>query len=272
MVRNTRKRSAFGLIELLVVLAVIAMLIALLVPAVQRVREAATRTQSINNLKQIGLGSIAFADSNKGLLPFNGTKVAKGGDKESGSWGFQILPYLDQNPLFKDPDRKVAIPTYLCPGRGRPGVETSNGGGAWTDYFFNNYLNDPMQAEKPDAPYAKTKYPKGIPDGVSNTVFYGQGNISTKEYKNTADVTLSCNIFVGGNAGTMRSGKNGAADPAGVTLERDSEKAPTAGSWGGPFAHGALIGMCDGSVRTYAYTTENFGAALTPAGNEVAPD
>src|ERR1043166_2801229 len=121
---NRAMRPAFTLIDLVVVFAILAILAGLLLPAVQRTRDAAARTQSTNNLKQICLGSITFADAHKGLLPFNGTKNAKGGDETTGSWGFQILPYIEQDALFKNPDRKAAVYVYLCPGRGRPAVET----------------------------------------------------------------------------------------------------------------------------------------------------
>jgi prepilin-type N-terminal cleavage/methylation domain-containing protein len=271
------KRSGFGIIELLVVLAIIAFLIALLVPAVQKVREAAMRTQSMNNLKQIGLAAHNFHDVNK-RFPFNGsdkaagnvkyTKAAKDGTATSGSWGFQILPYIEQGPIYTKINREAAVITYLCPGRGRPGVETSNGGGAWSDYFWNNYLNDDKAAEKPDNADKRNSLIR-ITDGTSNTVLCGHGNISIDQYKDKADVKMCSNIFNGGTTGTIRAGKNGAVNPAGVTLQRDSKKAPDLGSWGGPFPNGALIGICDGSVRMISYNAETFNAMLTPNGGEV---
>src|SRR4051794_40865205 len=98
-----QRSKGFTLIELLVVIAIIAILIALLVPAVQKVREAAARTQSINNLKQIGLCFHNYHDSTK-YLPYNGTfgsnalNGSLAGANTSGSWAFQILPYIDQTP------------------------------------------------------------------------------------------------------------------------------------------------------------------------------
>ncbi len=272
------QRRGFGIIELLVVIAIIAFLIALLVPAVQKVREAATRTQSTNNLKQIALATHNFVDTNK-RFPFNGsdapvgctkyTKAAKDQTITSGSWGFQILPYIEQQNLFNKIDRDVSISIYLCPGRGRPGVEVvKDGGGAWSDYFWNNYLNDPAKAEKADNVDAELTF-VGITDGTSNTVLLGHGNISTEQYLAKSKVTLCSNIFDGGTFGTARAGKNGAANPAGVTLQRDSKKAPDAGSWGGPFPQGALFSLCDGSVRMVPYSFNNLNAMLTPAGGEV---
>src|SRR5262249_35579691 len=180
------------------------------------------------------------------------------------------LPYIEQANAFKNLDRTAIIPVYLCPGRNRPKLETSNGGGAWTDYFYNNYLNDAANAEKPDNADKKVTF-VNITDGTSNTILLGHGNIDTKQYESTKDVKLSINIFNGGTFGTARAGKNGAANPQGVTLQRDSAKAPDMGSWGGPFAGGGLFAMCDGSVRmiSYDFAGASLGALLTPAGGEV---
>ncbi|MCE0498542.1 MAG: DUF1559 domain-containing protein [Methylacidiphilales bacterium] len=92
MLRSNR-RPGFTLIELLVVIAIIAILVALLVPAVQKVREAAARTQCTNNLKQIMLGCHSYHDAIKVLPPgYNGnTWVATGA---------YILPYIDQTVVF----------------------------------------------------------------------------------------------------------------------------------------------------------------------------
>src|SRR5262245_47001344 len=84
-----RRVRGFTLIELLVVIAIIAVLIALLLPAVQAAREAARRTQCVNNLKQLGIGMHNFHDA-QGTLPW-GAK-----NSPSQSWSFLILPYLEQ--------------------------------------------------------------------------------------------------------------------------------------------------------------------------------
>lgn len=246
--------------------------VALLLPAVQKVR-AAARTQSINNLKNLSLSVHGFHDANK-RLPFNGSNQmvnninysakAIGNNYQSGSWGFQILPFLDQQPLFNAPNPNGGIPTFLCRGRSRPMTELN--GGAWTDYFYNNYINGPAASVPNGSDNKRTLV--GITDGSSNTIMIGHGNIQTTQYPLMANVSHSSNIFVGGTWGTARGGNNGEKSPAGWKLNRDSEQPPTFGSWGGPFAQGALMAMGDGTVRMFSYATVNFGNYLTPTGGE----
>src|SRR5438270_2342862 len=94
--RACRQRG-FTLIELLVTIAIIAILIALLVPAVQKVREAAARTQCQNNLKQMGLGMHAYHEA-YGNFP-RGNKVFWGA-----GWAVFLLPYLEQDAIYRQLD------------------------------------------------------------------------------------------------------------------------------------------------------------------------
>ena len=139
------RRAAFTLIELLVVIAIIAILIGLLLPAVQKVREAAARTKCANNLKQIGLAFQSYHDAQK-FLPTAGSDGGVGDNPAVNrldfGWTYEILPYIEQDSLQRQTNvsliRATPLSVYGCPTRGGPRVE---GGSAMSDYAGNGGTN-----------------------------------------------------------------------------------------------------------------------------------
>jgi prepilin-type N-terminal cleavage/methylation domain-containing protein len=198
------RRQGFTLIELLVVIAMIAILIALLVPAVQKVRAAAARIQCANHLKQIGLAALNFESFNKGLPPRCQNWVPYSG------WSVFILPYIEQEPLAKiynynlnfwDPGNATAVATPLavfsCPmlpfGRtatiitddDAPVVGIVAGQGAEGDYFAPNAVDAywwpaaqyAAAADENDAPAMAVGSYRSlnmITDGTSNTLLISE--------------------------------------------------------------------------------------------------
>jgi prepilin-type N-terminal cleavage/methylation domain-containing protein/prepilin-type processing-associated H-X9-DG protein len=131
----SNKRRGFTLIELLVVIAIIAILIGLLLPAVQKIREAANRMKCKNNLKQIGLAMHNFHDTNSQFPSgYMATNPGPGYADDRGpgwGWGAQLLPFLEQDNLYRQIDftkdithpsmktqRMTVLNVFLCPSDG----------------------------------------------------------------------------------------------------------------------------------------------------------
>jgi hypothetical protein len=249
------------------VIGITVMTVALLLNSVQKVRTPARRTQATNCLKNIGLAFHGFHDAHK-RLPFNGTVAAVANDHQTGSWAFQILPYIDQPPMFASKDITQGVHAYMCSARQRPTVSTT---GAWTDFFINPWVNDPVGGAV-HAPDRKCTQ-RDIEDGEANTIFVGHGTIDPRLYSSKIAIAQSTDIFKGGDPATARST---------TTNIQDARRDGTL-NWGSPYPQGALMCMGDATVRMFPYTTHSggiirggvstkttpgLGVYLTPAGGE----
>ena len=187
-------RRAFTLIELLVVIAIIAILIGLLLPAVQKVREAAARAKCQNNLKQIGVALFNYESANGKLPPARGDLQSTTQNTVFtvyGGWTCNVMMYSEQDNLYRQlkpfgPNfynfMNRSIPMFQCPSDSNnpAGYQPAAGAGALTSYIgvtgndtnFNNQVNGPTNGVF-DVSGFGTKI-TDIGDGTSNTLLVGE--------------------------------------------------------------------------------------------------
>jgi len=179
---NRRQRRGFTLIELLVVIAIIAILIGLLLPAVQKVREAAARAQSQNNLKQMGLAIHNWASSNNGKIWVNNIPPTTG----KGNFFIQVLPFIEGDTIYNNIGNTPFGTLTPPPGTGYPPLKlyfapldsTSDPTQPYLSYGLTGYLNTNVY------PYAS--YPNA--GGVSNGVAFLPGTFNQRGTSNIVGI------------------------------------------------------------------------------------
>ncbi len=281
--RQMERRSGLTLLEMLVVIAIIAILIGLLLPAVQKVREAALRLESMNNLRQIGLAVQNFADANDDRIP---SIDGKPGTANVGQSLFvALLPYVDQSALYAayaaDPSTPaVKVKTYVSP----------------ADFTFSG--QDPLEASyaaNAQVFIGSPRLPGVYLDGASNTIAFGEhyAECNSKGYLTqghfyygefvahipsvhratfadggpNVDQSANCGDeypIISGNPPTT-TGVFGTFQTAPRPADCDRTIAQT------PHWSGMLVSLGDGSVRTLSpsMSMTTYWSAVTPAGGEV---
>jgi prepilin-type processing-associated H-X9-DG protein len=263
------RQRGFTLFQLLVILALLVMLFGFLFSAVGRVRVAAARTQSANNLKQITLATINAADSYQGKLPpgpegwYPTPRLAP--NSGYGPCLFHIAPYIEQDNLYKSTLTKVGdtpvyaswsaagkvVKTFIAPG------DPTAGNTDCTSYLANSLA----------MPVTGARYPASFPDGTSNTILYAEAyaqatdTITWEGKKHTWKTTRRWweNPTWKPVLGDLPFQAGPPKDAASVTLPQ------------GYTPNGINVALADGSVRLVSSQISNltFYSACTPNGGEV---
>lgn len=295
-----RPRSAFTLIELLIVIAIIAILIGLLLPAVQKVRGAAARIKCQNNLKQIALATHGYHDAS-GKFPY--ATLDKQPNEAASTWVsglILILPYLEQDAVAKRWDitkprndssteatlgysnaslQKLQIPTYVCPAMTPPpGPVGGTEERGWCSYLFAAGTPDVTLHPYPpggvevnyDGVVLPLKRDKAanrpvsmtaIADGTSNTFLVGETDFKGTGVVTTAPGGVWAYGYIGFNWGTTFHPFN-THDHAGNSY----------GAFRSEHDGGTSFALADGSVRFVRTGIDpvTYNALATRAGGEIA--
>lgn len=292
---DPKRRTAFTLVELLVVIGISSILLALLLPAVQKARESASRISCANNLKQLGLALQMHHDTYS-VFPSNGgwdgqqTIPAAGGGtftpstwdtgkpapyfwgvgqpglgprQQLGSWAYAILPFVEEKAIYQDRAWSIPVKLYFCPSKRGPlalppendKYGTYNGGG-WSWAKIDYAGNGYAIPDRPNClPFA------AFTDGTSQTILVSEKSIDPRNYLKPTWYWDEP-YFLGGSQGTQRFGTLLLPDVPGV---------PFIDNWGSPHPGGAEFLFADGSVRLvpYAIPSTTLRAMLTPGGGDV---
>jgi len=292
--KRSNPRRGFTLIELLVVIAIIAVLIGLLLPAVQKVREAAARTQSKNNLKQMSL-ALHNANDTYGALPpigtngnssinYPGTTIQTGWGTPANNGGifYSLMPFMEQDNINKATwyssahtgPQNIVVKSYLAPGD--PSAPANGLGGTrytgLVSYAANHAVFDVGGNAWNATSGGSAKIPATFQDGTSNTIVFGEKFANCRgNFRSWADYTDGWNSPQGNGSfssplGWNMPGWNGTTFDQGLTVNN---------CWYWNYQafslSGLNVGLGDGSVRTISpgVSPTSWNAALTPASGDM---